>query len=403
MNKQENFDDHLDRWECTVCGHVNKISEEEIVDEDPEAVSVPAGNINSQDGVSLGIGDTIFFGHYEQDGDLLNGPEPIEWIILDGTDSSMMLISKYPLDYQAYNDKKKDTTWAKCSLREWLNDEFIEDAFYPAESAVIAKMEVDNGNSQTKGSEWDTNGGKNTSDQVYLLSYNEYSQYIEDDSIELNPYVKKKGADGLFNDNTTWWLRSPGKAKNNACFVGNGKIESASVSDKRCIRPVIWLFDTAYDWDGDYYNRVMAAYNLSQQGNYAEAVAITDMLGDYWGSKLDSISYRVAAGDAEFKSANYNEAIEWYTAARDFAKENYEEEDAAYLIQSAAINEQLLECRYQQALDTMDSGDIDSALELLTEVGQYKDSMDLILKCMEQKQIQKTWLTQKIGDTVNAG
>ena len=410
LNQQEGFDDHLDCWECTVCGHVNPIADEAIIDEKPEAVtdmtdgSDQEGNgETSESEGDASSGNTLLFGHYEQDGNLLNGPEPIEWIILDQTESSSMLISKDPLDYKAYNEKKGDITWEGCSLRAWLNGEFMDSAFYPIELASIAMTEVDNGGNQTVGSEWETQGGRSTQDQVFLLSYAEYAQYIDDDSIELNSFVKDAGADGIFSDNATWWLRSPGKVQNNACFAGNSKIESAVVTDKRCIRPVIWLVDTAYDWDNDYATRAMNAYDFAKQGKYAEAVAITDMLGNYWGSKLDSIDYRLMAGDAEFEAGNYSEANKWYAAARDFTNENFEPEDAIKLVRETGVNEQLLECRYQHALSVKQDGDIDGALELLTEIGQYKDSMDLILECMDQKKIQRTWLTKKIGSAVNAG
>ena len=38
-------------------------------------------------------GDTVFFGHWEQDGDLGNGSEPIEWIVLDKIDGQLLLLS----------------------------------------------------------------------------------------------------------------------------------------------------------------------------------------------------------------------------------------------------------------------------------------------------------------------
>ena len=43
-------------------------------------------------------GDHIFFGHYEQDNDLNNGPEPIEWRILEVKGDKILLLSEYILD-----------------------------------------------------------------------------------------------------------------------------------------------------------------------------------------------------------------------------------------------------------------------------------------------------------------
>ena len=48
--------------------------------------------------------ETVECGLYEQDGDLNNGPEPIEWIVLSETEDDMkLLLSKYCLDAMPYD------------------------------------------------------------------------------------------------------------------------------------------------------------------------------------------------------------------------------------------------------------------------------------------------------------
>ena len=42
-------------------------------------------------------GDHVFFGQYEQDNDLKNGPEPIEWLVLEDDGESILLLSRYCL------------------------------------------------------------------------------------------------------------------------------------------------------------------------------------------------------------------------------------------------------------------------------------------------------------------
>lgn len=44
------------------------------------------------------------FGHYEQDNDTDNGPEPIEWIILTQFGNRALLLSRDCLDAQYFND-----------------------------------------------------------------------------------------------------------------------------------------------------------------------------------------------------------------------------------------------------------------------------------------------------------
>ena len=43
---------------------------------------------------SVAVGDLITFGTYEQDNNPDNGPEPIEWVVLDVKDHKALVISK---------------------------------------------------------------------------------------------------------------------------------------------------------------------------------------------------------------------------------------------------------------------------------------------------------------------
>ena len=83
-------------------------------------VSVGAGNIltiSYSDGASeqitmsgsstnsYQVGDTVVFGHYEQDNDLSNGKEPIEWIVVTRYGNRYLLISKKVLNYQVSSSR----------------------------------------------------------------------------------------------------------------------------------------------------------------------------------------------------------------------------------------------------------------------------------------------------------
>ena len=90
------------------------------------------------------IGDTIEFGTYEQDNDESDGKEPIEWIVLEKEDGCVFLISEYCLEYRAYNTDSEDVTWENSALREWLNDNFIDEAFSSEEKEMIITQTVEN-------------------------------------------------------------------------------------------------------------------------------------------------------------------------------------------------------------------------------------------------------------------
>ena len=56
------------------------------------------------------IGGIVTFGRYEQDGNEENGPEGIEWIVLDVQDGKVLLLSKYGLEVKPYNTEHTEHT-----------------------------------------------------------------------------------------------------------------------------------------------------------------------------------------------------------------------------------------------------------------------------------------------------
>ena len=132
-------------------------------------------------------GSIVTFGRYEQDNNIANGLEEIEWIVLDydENDHKALLLSRYGLDAKPFNEIIGNITWEKCSLRSWMNDEFLRSAFTAEEQAAILTTAVDNSASQGY-SEWDTDGGNNTQDQIFLLSYAEANRYLDVTYIDIN-------------------------------------------------------------------------------------------------------------------------------------------------------------------------------------------------------------------------
>ncbi len=184
------------------------------------------------DPAAVAVGDIVTFGHYEQDNDLDNGPELIEWIVLDVQDGKALLLSKYGLDAKPYNKDlvNPGCVWETCTLRSWLNNEFLDDAFSEQEQQAILLTDVDNSEAQGF-SKWGTTGGKNTKDKIFLLSYAEANRYLgiqlwEEEGADQNlksraaptAYAVARGAwankDYLTADGEAtgwfWFLRSPG-------------------------------------------------------------------------------------------------------------------------------------------------------------------------------------------------
>ena len=63
------------------------------------------------------VGNTVYFGRYEQDNNTANGKERIQWRILARDGNYALLLAEYSLDAQPYNTVSKDVTWETCTLR----------------------------------------------------------------------------------------------------------------------------------------------------------------------------------------------------------------------------------------------------------------------------------------------
>ena len=216
------------------------------VPEIQESISTETGA--AQVKAEIHTGDRVFLGHYEQDKNTSNGKEPIEWQVLEVQEDRVLLVSTYILDAVTYNRVWVDMTWEHCSLRTWLNGTFINEAFSAEEQSIILSSLIDNSNEQGN-SEWDTYGGKDTLDRVFLLSFAEAKKYFATDSIRRcrpTAYSDPRGISEYTDGYGYWWLRSPGSIQSDAEIVGaDGSIGwGFPVFDDGAgngVRPAIWI------------------------------------------------------------------------------------------------------------------------------------------------------------------
>ncbi|MBQ8093754.1 MAG: hypothetical protein IJ242_09290 [Clostridia bacterium] len=181
----------------------------------------------------------IRLGHYEQDGNIENGPEIIDWIILSEENGQYLLLSRDVLNVLPYhNISKTDITWENCSLRKWLNENFFFAAFSPDEQSRILLSQTDNTNTLDI---WSSEGGNDTEDHVFLLSAAEVKQYFDTDEDRKCNASKACAENAFETDACTWWLRSPGFSQQDAerIYV-TGSIHTVRVtSDLIGVRPAI--------------------------------------------------------------------------------------------------------------------------------------------------------------------
>ena len=217
-----------------------------------------------------GQADNIYFGTYQQSSDGSGGynTDPIKWRVLENADGQLFLLSDQNLDVFQYHTDYESVTWETSTMRSWLNgydashntggssgidytgDNFINTAFSEKEQGAIADTTVVNDDNP----DYNTEGGNDTTDQIFLLSIAEAqnSSYFADNSSRIATNTAYVAGGGKIGGNVYgvgeadyWWLRSPGTSDNFAASVPNrGSVSSygAYVDDARhAVRPAFHL------------------------------------------------------------------------------------------------------------------------------------------------------------------
>ncbi len=132
-----------------------------------------------------------------------------DWRVIDRSGNRLLLISEKNIADKEYNKSNDNVTWETCTLRKWLNNDWLSSAFSDGERAMIEETTVKNPDNP----EYGTKGGNDTVDKVFLLSIDEANKYFLSDADRMN--------------GSWWWLRSPGHGQGMvACVYGNGGVYS---------------------------------------------------------------------------------------------------------------------------------------------------------------------------------
>lgn len=171
------------------------------------------------------VGDVVKFGSYGQDGNILNGKEPIEWRVLEVEGDRAYVVSQKALDVHAFNaDEDDGNDWNSSDLKKWLENDFASQAFTSDEMNAI--------------------DGTPT-----LLSIDEANKYFKSDSDRICMPTQQAVNNGVWtggnNGACYWWLRSPGVDSDLAAYVyADGYVDSdghrvANTGDT--VRPALWI------------------------------------------------------------------------------------------------------------------------------------------------------------------
>ena len=150
----------------------------------------------------------------------------------------LFLVSKDSLAIRKYHDVRKKISWARCDLRQWLNNEFLQQAFSEAEQKVIDSV---------------------NKDKVTLLTKDDINLYFTDIKLiapRLTEYACADDPKLTENSPCAWWLRLPIGSESKAPFVWGVdlnyvRIEADDfaqfmnteyqVNNAFAVRPAIWL------------------------------------------------------------------------------------------------------------------------------------------------------------------
>ena len=160
--------------------------------------------------------------------------EPIRWRVLDNRDGVLTLLASRVLDCRKYNDLPGKTDWASCSLRKWLNSDFVNTAFSEDEKKDIVLSENKNAPNRF----YNTDCGPDTLDSAFILSNDETfasdiaGKYgfrvgpgLDDASKRFDStlFAKCRGAwwspKDIFPGNAFWFMRTNGYSPSSVTYV----------------------------------------------------------------------------------------------------------------------------------------------------------------------------------------
>ena len=177
-------------------------------------------------------GDVITFGTYEQDNNLDNGAEAIEWLVLNRDGNKALVISKYCLEQMPFNNTLAPVTWENCTIRKWLNNDFFNTAFSTGEknSVLVSNISYPDDVDHEEPT-------RTTKDRIFLLSENEALMYFDSDSERATQTTEYVGALHCY-----WILRTNGSVSNVAHVDTSGYVGYYENVDREWyIRPAMWI------------------------------------------------------------------------------------------------------------------------------------------------------------------
>jgi len=199
------------------------------------------------------IGEIVVFGKYR-------------WKVLDVKNNKIFIISEDIVEVIPFHEDRKKVSWETCTLRKYLNDEFLQKFTNEEQNRII-----ESSNSNPKNL-WhpkklfiNRKDGNDTCDKIFLLSIDEVDRHFGNSGDYKNKRRKRNvkisfaTGDGYHLSNIhdservatynrkalSWWLRSSGNSDHITalvCNYGSVIIHGCYNNDERVgVRPALWL------------------------------------------------------------------------------------------------------------------------------------------------------------------
>ena len=213
--------------------------------EAPPITPVPT-DVPAAIGTKTIVGETVAFGHYEQDDDPKT-EDPLIWYILKVEDGKALLLSQNAIEVMKYYDHfdgtknavddGKQSRWKYSIPREWLNGEFYDKAFSKDEKECILLT-----NLETDSYDVDRNPIIDiTEDHVFCLNATEVEALSED--------IRKAGAsqhainqDIYVSGGARYWTCSMAENEYVGYYSSGDKVSFYVPGYERTgVRPAMWI------------------------------------------------------------------------------------------------------------------------------------------------------------------
>ena len=237
------------------------------------------------------VGDLVCLGNYDT-WPYNEETEPLFWRVIDKQDGKLLILCDKLIDSFCYNTNPDMTdldkvTWENCSVRKFLNNDFLEQMFTEEERALIQTTHLENKQANDKLLEqwgsWEDRDGipyseqteqtrgddPDTDDKVFLLSYQEVLKYFGEPTEEYTgdggyPFTEMQAnsnwkalitktvqynAIGYFDIDTcygAWMTRTLSGARNEpgalvTYITSEGQVFNYYTYTPMFIRPAMWI------------------------------------------------------------------------------------------------------------------------------------------------------------------